>query len=768
MTFKKNTPLAGWQGTWIQSPLTGGPRTTAPVPYFRKTFGLDSEIQRAVLHVTALGLYEFAINGQQIGHDVLAPGWMEYTKRVYYQSHDVTSCLAKGENVIGAILGDGWYCGHIGNHNRQHYGDRPRLLAQLEIELDDGQTLVVATDTTWKTSPGPILEADLLMGEAYDARRELGAWSAPRFDDRSWTPALEFDAPSITIERSPGPPVRRQEILDAEVIATGRRMRRYNFGQNLVGRLRIRVQAPEGTHLIMTHAERLREDGTLYTENYRSARCTNHYTCKGDGVEEWEPRFTFQGFQYAEINGLPEDATLEVEAVVLHSDMKRTGEFSCSHPLLNKLYQNIVWGQKGNFVDIPTDCPQRDERLGWTGDAQVFARTAAFNFDVQTFFHKWLQAMRDGQGSLGQIPAVVPDPGVPMGIERDSGPAWADAATICPWTIYLCYGDKQILADHYDCMARWFEFMDKHRAVDGIRSPRDKDRWGGFGDWLALEHHEPAGGRPGTTPRELIGTAMYAHSADIMARTAAILGKDGDARNYRELHDRIVKAFRRRFVTPDGMVFGNTQTAWVLALHFDLLPEDVRATAAKELVHNIRSRGITIGTGFVGTPYILDILERFGHLDVAYELLEQENYPSWLFPVTQGATTIWERWDGWTPDKGFQTAEMNSFNHYAYGAVGAWMVRTVAGLDLDPENPGYRHIVFRPRPGGSIRQARARLESVAGPVAVEWELADNRTLTVRMSVPQDAAATFSPPPGYTATTESLTPGSHERVLAVRE
>lgn len=757
----------GWQAVWIQSPIVGGPRTTAPAPHFRRGFRLGAPPRSATLHITALGLYECEINGVRVGDDVLAPGWTDYTKRVFCQRHDVTAHLVEGDNAIAAILGDGWYCGHIAQHHRQLYGDRPKLLAQLEIELENGESVMVSTDPAWRCAPGPILESDLLMGESFDARLEFGAWSEPGFDDGAWDSAIPVPPQGIRVEPSVGVPVRCQEVLKGEVIQRHSKSRRYDFGQNLVGHVRIRVKAPRGTHLTITHAERLQSDGTLYRDNYRSARCTNHYTCKGGGVEEWTPRFTFQGFQYAQIDGIADDAELDVEAVVVHSDMRRTGEFSCSHPLLNQLYSNIVWGQKGNFVDIPTDCPQRDERLGWTGDAQVFARTAAFNFDVRAFFHKWLQDMRDGQGSRGEIPAVLPDPGVPMGIERDSGPAWADANTICPWTIYRCYGDTDILAAQYQCMTRWLDFVAEHRVADGIRSPREKDPWGGFGDWLALELREVGDGSSGRTPHALIGTAMYAYSLDIVAKCAAVLGKDDDARRYRDLHGRTVQAFRRRFVTPDGMVYANTQTAWVLALHFDLLPEAVRPAAAAELVHNIRKRGTHIGTGFVGTPYILDVLERFGYLDVAYDLLEQEGFPGWLFPVKQGATTIWERWDGWTPERGFQTAAMNSFNHYAYGAVGAWMVRTVAGLDLDPDVPGYQRILFKPRPGGTLRQARADLDSAAGPVGIDWCLDEGDRFTVRMAVPDGARAQFVPPPEYEGEREELTAGAHERTLARR-
>jgi alpha-L-rhamnosidase len=765
-----------WSARWIASSVIGGARLSAPTPYFRTTFRVEAPIRSAVLHITALGLYECEINGGVVGNHVFAPGWTDYSNRVYFQSHDVTALLAAGENAIGAILGDGWYAGHVAEKDRGFYGERPQLLVQLEITAQDGSVSRIVSDSSWKTMVGPILESDLLMGETYDARRELGAWSTATYDDSAWLPVVLAADPGIAIERSPGPPVRRQEILSIapdllkkvekgwfENIADSSRGI-FDFKQNFTGRVRVTVRGKRGIRLILRFAEVLNKDGTLYLENLRGARATDSYTLKGGDSETYEPRFTFHGFRYVEIRwqGAPEDVVIEkVEGVVLHSEMARTGTFRCSHELLNQLESNIVWGQKGNFLEVPTDCPQRDERLGWTGDAQVFVRTAAFHMDVRGFFHKWLKDMRDAQSAEGAIPPVIPNTGS-FGGNADGGPAWADAVFICPWTIYRCYNDVEILRDNYDSMARYMDYLAAHKVKAHIRAHPDVDSWGGFGDWLALDG---SGRTEGGTAKDLLGTAHYANNARIMAETAELLGKSADAKKYRVLHSEIAEAFRNRYITPDGLMAGGTQTAYVLALHFDLVPPAARATCARELVRSIERNGMHLATGFVGTPYLLHVLEAHGHLDVAYKLLEQETFPSWLFPVKNGATTIWERWDGWTAEKGFQDKGMNSFNHYAYGAVGDWMVSSVAGLEL--AGAGYEKILFKPRPGGTITWAEAKLATALGEIAIRWELSGG-TLHLKLTVPPGAEATLSLPPGWTANVPTLTAGTHEIVAQSTE
>jgi alpha-L-rhamnosidase len=750
-----------WSAQWIASSVCGGPRVMAPAPFFRKEFAVEGAVRSAVLHITALGVFECELNGRVVSDEVFAPGWTEYTKRVHFRSYDVTALLAAGGNALGVILGDGWYAGHIAELERGFYGERPLLMAQLEVTKADGTVQRVVTDASWKTSVGPILEADIMMGETYDARRELGAWSSSNYDDAAWQPVLLPAAPNIEICRSPGPPVRRQEVLPGRALkhpksGPGAPRFLFDFEQNLAGRVRVTVRGARGARIVLRHAEIL-DKGLLYLENLRSARASDSYTLKGEGVEVWEPRFTFHGFRYAEIMA-GSDVTIEkVEAVVLHSDIPATGTFQCSHALLNQLDHNIEWGQKSNFIEVPTDCPQRDERMGWTGDAQVFVRTAAFYRDVRGFFHKWLRDMRDSQGPRGEIPRFVPHTNSFGGGGEDGGPAWGDAVFICPWTIYRCYGDVEILSENYESMAGYMDYMANHASKDFIRAHPDAG-FEGFGDWLALDNIGTMW--TGTTPKDLIGTAYYAHDAHIMAEAAELLGKKADVKKYRELHGKIVEAFQKRFVTPDGLVSGNTQTSYLVALHFGLIPPALRAAVANELVRKIKKADMHLTTGFVGTPYLLHVLEATGHLDVAYALLEQETYPSWLFPVKNGATTIWERWDGWTPEKGFQDKGMNSFNHYAYGAVGDWMVSTVAGLEIGA--PGYKKILFKPRPGGTITWAEAKLRTPQGEAAIRWELKDGK-LTLNLTVPEGSEAELSLPAGWKAEAKRLKPGAHKIV-----
>ncbi len=739
-----------WTGTWIGAVLAGGPRTTIPAPFVRRSFSVDQSIASARLYITALGLYEAHLNGQRVGEDVLTPGWTDYNKRVQYQVYDVTDLLHGSENVLGAILGDGWYCGHVAWNGRQVYGDRPKLLAQLVITFADDSTQTIATDEQWKIAYGPFLESDLLMGESYDARRELSGWDAPNYDDSRWQSIEAFADPGMALTATRGPTVRRIEELEPagepREIKDGMNSKWiFDLGQNMVGRVRLKVSGAAGTTVTLRHAEVLNGDGTLYTTNLRTAKQTDHYTLKGDGEEIYEPRFTFHGFRYVELSGYGGQPTRDtITGIVLHSDTPPTGTFTCSDPLVNQLQHNIEWGQRGNFVDVPTDCPQRDERLGWTGDAQVFIRTATFNMDVAGFFTKWTRDLEDAQSPEGTYPMVVPNPGA----GPDGGPAWADAGIICPWTIYQCYGDTRLLEEHYPSMQRFVNFLTE-TSRDGLRNYPEYEGWHGFGDWLALDGSE---GRFGGTSKELIGTAFFAYSARLLGRIAQVLGKREDAERYEALFGNVRQAFQKRFVTPSGLIAGGTQTAYVLALHFDLLPHELRSSAVAEVARDIERRGNHLSTGFVGTPYLAFVLSEAGYLDTAYDLLKQTTWPSWLYSVTQGATTIWERWDGWTPDKGFQDASMNSFNHYAYGAIGAWLYAVVGGIDGDPEQPGYKHIIMRPRPGGDLRSATAELYGMYGPIRSAWAV-ENGTFRWQISVPANTSATVYIPSSTKATVQ---------------
>jgi len=730
-----------WLGEWIGSSVVGGPRTSSPAPYVRKKVRLERKVTSARLYATALGLYEFYVNGKPVSSDVFRPGWTDYTKRVQYNVYDITALFKKGDNAIGAILGDGWYCGHVGPTNRQVYGDRPRLLAQIVIQFDDGSTQTIITDDSWKTTSSPTLAGDLLIGENYDARLEIPDWCDADFDDSEWSKVKIFSDPGITINTQCGPPVRRmQEIKSPTSLkgyppAWGFKGGMFDMRQNMVGRVRIKVRGKRGGTVRLRHGEMLDKNGALYTENLRGQFAIDYYTLKGEGDEIWEPKFTFHGFRYVEISSREEMKVVSVTGVVLHSDTPLTGTFKCSDPLVNQLQSNIQWGQRGNFLEVPTDCPQRDERLGWMGDAQVFARTAAFNMDVAPFFTKWQIDIEDAQRDDDAFPPIVPVPDA-IGMPKDGGPAWADAGIICPWTIYRCYGDTRILEQHYESLTRFVNYLAK-TSRKGVRCFEGCDYFQGFGDWLALDG---SGKTEGGTPKQLIGTAFYAYSTRLLGKIAAVLGKTTDAKRREKEFKKIREVFIREFVTDSGKITGGTQTPYVLALHFDLLPERLRPAVVEELVSDIKARGMHLSTGFVGTPYLPHVLSRGGRFDIVYELLHQKTWPSWLYAVTQGATTIWERWDGWTHDKGFQTVGMNSFNHYAYGAIGDWLYINVAGIDLDPEAPGYKHIILRPHPGGGLTSASASLDSIHGKIVSDWKITKG-VLAWNVTIPANTTAT---------------------------
>jgi alpha-L-rhamnosidase len=739
-----------WQAKWIEPDFK---ESTEASPILRGVFNVTGAVRQARAYVTSHGLYEFHLNGQRVGNELFTPGWTSYNKRLQYQTYDVTSLIRRGENVAGAVLGNGWYRGFIGfSGQRQFYGDRLALLAQIEIEYQDGRREVVGTNENWKSTTGPILMSEIYNGETYDARLERTGWDSSNYDIKSWSGVKVSDDRKDLLVAPAGPAVtRHEEITPVAIIKTPAGEVVADMGQNMVGWVRLKAQGPAGTVITLRHAEVLDKQGNFYTDNLRAAKQTIQYTLKGAGVDEYEPHFTFQGFRYVSVQGYPGEVTPQsLTGIVIHSDMPRAGEFETSNPLINKLQHNIVWGQKGNFLDVPTDCPQRDERLGWTGDAQVFSRTAAFNMDVAGFYTKWLRDVAADQLESGSIPYVIPD--VLSGKRNPAGGAagWADVAVIIPWTMYLTYGDKRLLEQQYESMARWIEYMRIRAGDDYI--------WDGdyhFGDWLAFATTRPD--YPGaTTSKDFIATAFFAHSTDLMQRIASILGREKDAARYADLLSKIKTAFQKEYVTERGRVGEDTQTAYVLALQFDLLPEQLRPIAAERLAKDVRARK-HLTTGFLGTPYICHVLSRYGYLDEAYLLLTRDQYPSWLYPVKQGATTIWERWDGQKPDGSFQDKGMNSFNHYAYGAVGDWMYEVVAGIDVDPFAPGYRHILIRPHPGGGFTHVKARHVTMYGSVSADWKIVDNR-YDLAVEVPANTTATIELP---NAALESVTEGGKQ-------
>ena len=730
-----------WQASWISPAWDEDLTAPPPAPMLRTTFAVDGEVQAARAYVTSLGLYEVELNGGRVGDQVFTPGWTSYDTRLQYQTYDVTALLRRGDNAIGAMLADGWYRGHLTwDMRRNVYGEHLALLLQLQITYTDGRVQIVGSDASWKAATGPIRVADLYNGEHYDAQREKAGWSRADYDDSAWAGVRLIDHPKDILIAPASPPVRKiEEITPVAILRTPAGETVFDMGQNMVGWVRLRVRGAAGTAVTLRHAEVLGRDSSFYTDNLRRAEQTDRYTLKGGGEEVYEPRFTFHGFRYVAVDGLPDAPTLEtLTGVVIHSDMAPTGSFEASKPLINQLQHNIVWGQKGNFLDVPTDCPQRDERLGWTGDAQVFAPTAAFNMDVAGFFTKWLGDLAADQKPNGAIPFVIPDVLMRGSADGIGATGWSDAGLVIPWTLYVAYGDTRILETQYESMQAWVRYM-RDRAGDDLI-------WDGdfhFGDWLA--YNTDQSDYPGaTTDKDLIATAYFAYSTSLLQRIAAILGRAEDAARYAALLEGVREAFRKEYVTTNGRLSSNTQTAYALALSFGLMPKGQEAEAARRLALDVRSFRNHLTTGFLGTPLLSLSLSEHGYLDVAYDLLNQDTYPSWLYPVTRGATTIWERWDGITQGGSFQDAGMNSFNHYAYGAIGDWLYRVVAGLEADPEEPGYQHVRIQPQPGGGLTYARAALNTMYGPTASAWEYVDGE-FRLDVTVPPNARATVRLP-----------------------
>jgi len=720
----------------------------------RKAFVLEKELDSATVYVTALGLYELYINGEQVGDAVLAPGWTEYNSRLLYQTWDVTSMLNKSDNVVGAVVGAGWYKGDLGwkslrngSGMRNVYGKQNALFMQMDVVFKDGSKESIVTDAGWKYSDGPIEYSELYHGEIYDARQEKDGWCKAGYDDADWISAKTINHDLSVLAPQDGPLIRRQEVLKAKsLFTTPKGELVLDFGQNISGWVLFSVSGKAGDTAKLRHAEVLDYDGNFYTENLRSARCEIQYTLRGSDVETFEPHFTFQGFRYVCIDEWPGEPQLEnFEAVVVHSDMKRTGNFECSNPLLNQLHHNILWGLKGNFVDVPTDCPQRDERMGWTGDAQVFIRTSTYMMDVKDFFIKWLRDLRAAQFKNGGVPFVVPD--VLTGnfgdgdiiANAESVTGWGDAAVICPWALWLAYGDAEVLRECYDSMKAWIEYI-RGRATDGVLWNTDYQ----LGDWVALDAKE--GSYFGATATDLIATAYYAKCTEILAETAAILGYDDDNAFYKSLLADIKEVYASEFFSPRGRLCSNTQTAHILSLAFDVTPEKFKERTIQGLLQLLKENDGHLTTGFLGTPYFCQVLADNGCLDEAYDLLLKEDYPSWLYQITKGATTVWEHWDGIKPDGTMWSANMNSFNHYAYGSVGEFLYRVIAGIDSDSARAGYKHIIIKPHPGGGLTYAKASVDTPHGVASVSWNIEGNK-FELGAHIPEKSTATILLPDG---------------------
>jgi alpha-L-rhamnosidase len=756
ITFNDNTPIRNETNGLI----------LPPAHQYRKEFTASKTISRATIYATALGIYELYLNGQRVGDARFAPGWTDYHQRAYYNTYDVTSLVRMGANALGAWVGDGWYSGYIGfglsagygveKTGRFIYGKTPALMAQLEVEYSDGTREIISTDKSWKvTGEGPVRQGDFLMGEYYDARKEMTGWSNSGFDDAKWESAipaedngkvqatfyenhnpeiagqkpeikgnpieLGFKRP-ISLEAFPGVPVRPiEEIKPVAVKSPTNGVYIFNLGQNFAGVIRLKVKGPAGTMVRLRYGERLHSDGSLMTENLRKARATDYYILSGDPKgETYTPRFTFHGFQYVEVTGYPgrpgRDA---VTGIVLHSDTPLSSGFECSDPMANRLFKNIVWTQRANFVDLPTDCPQRDERLGWMGDAQIYIHCATLNADVAAFYTKWLREVMESQRPSGTFPGYCP---YPFQSGWDFGTAWCDAGVICPWTVWQAYGDTRIIQRCWPNMEKFLEWrINTSTNFLGVVHGND------WGDWLSFGNK---------TPLDYVDTVYFAYSTKLMSEMAAAIGRDEEAEDYHQLFENIKTAFNQKYVRSDGALTVKTETAYALALYMDLLPVDLREIAGKHLADQIRSgetadnSGMT--TGFLGTRPLLPVLTSVGENDLAVKHFQSRKFPSWGYEIQQGATTIWERWNGYTKAYGFggpdgkQNASMNSFAHYSFGAVGEWMLGDLAGIQSD--GPGYDKIIIYPHPpspGGDTDQkpifwVKSHYDSIHGRIVSNW------------------------------------------------
>ncbi|MCP5517946.1 MAG: family 78 glycoside hydrolase catalytic domain [Verrucomicrobiales bacterium] len=740
-------------GPWAATNLTdgithtvapGSARESLPGTLARKTFTVPATVRRATARATALGVYELRLNGQRVGDQILAPEWTSYRRRVAVQTFDVTDLLHPGDNVVTAQVGEGWYAGRLMAVGRFPYGHQPRFLLQLEIELADGSRQFVVTDESWRTTTnGPVRAAGIYDGETYDARLEPVGWERPAFDDHEWNRAQTFPPDTPELVWQANEPIRVvRELAPIRVTEPRPGVHVFDLGQNMVGWCRIKAAGRAGQPVMIRHAEMLADDGTLYTANLRGAAQTDRYIPRTDGPFVYEPRFTYHGFRYVEVSGLAETPNADaVRGRVFHSNAPEAGRFACSDPALNQLMEDIVWTQRANLVSSPNDCPQRDERFGWMGDIQAFAQTAMFTMDLGAFFTKFVQDIRDDQADDGRFPDFAPHPGDPN--QAFSGaPAWADAGVIVPWRAYENYADTRLLAAHFDAASRWIDYIHRNNPDLVWVKGRNND----YNDWLNGDWIKQSGWpeKGGSVPKEVFATAFFAHSTDLVSRMARVLERDAEAARYGELFGRIKETFNRRFVRADGRIEGDTQGGYALALHFDSLPEALRAPATAHLLENIRRYQGHLSTGIQTTHRAMLELARHGQADTAWQLLTDRSFPSWLYMIDNGATTIWERWDGYVKGRGFQDAGMNSFNHWAFGAVGEWMWRHIIGLNPDEQAPGWKHFHIAPKPGGGVTWARGEYTSIRGLIRSAWRVHEGM-LTLHVEVPPNTTATVHLP-----------------------
>jgi alpha-L-rhamnosidase len=776
-----------WRAQWISyrdtTPLHKS-RTELYLPaarHYRKEFSAAKPVRRAMVYASALGVYDLHCNGQRVGDAYLQPGWADYRKRAYYRAHDITALLRAGSaNAIGAVVAEGWYSGYVGfgllvgqgpnRSGRYFYGKTPAFFAQLEIEYTDGSRETVVTDTSWQvTDRGPTREADIIMGETYDARAELSGWATAGYAAKEWDAAIKaednarvravftdalgerevdlgFTKPG-RMQAYAAPPIRVTQELPAKAITEPKPgIYIFDLGQNFAGNVRLKVQGAAGTRVQLRYGEMLHRDGRLMTENLRKARATDAYILRGDPAgETWTPRFTYHGFQYVEVTGLAQKPGLDaITGLVLHNDTPAAGRFECSDSVLTQFGRNAWWTQRANFVEMPTDCPQRDERLGWTGDAQAYIRTATFNADTAAFYTKWLDDLVEGQHSFGAYPDYAPYPmahGMRAG--KSFGTGWTDAGIICPWTVWQVYGDTRLLTKNWASMTRFMDFRQATMSVESLGLSIGNP----WGDWLNVKEE---------TPIEYIDTCYHALDCQLMAEMAEALGKKVEAAGYRARRARIAAAFAKAYVKEDGTLKVDTQTAYVLALWTSLLPAKQAGAAAARLTEKIAQNGFRMTTGFLGTRALLPALSANGQHDLAVRLFQNRVFPSWGYEVLNGANTVWERWDSYTKEHGFdgsggnQNASMNSFSHYAFGAVMEWAFRSLAGIDT--AGAGYRRIVIWPRPpkegsnpdNAPINWVRAHYDSIHGRIASAWKR-EARRFSLDVTIPPNTTARIGLP-----------------------
>lgn len=726
-----------WQAEWI-TPANGDNKAH---PLLRKSFTLPSDVASARIYASGLGLYLLEINGQRVGNEHLTPGYNAYDKWIQYQTYDVTGLLQAGENAIGAMLGNGWYKGFFGFDGSREgiYGDQFALLCEVVVTCQDGSHHVIGTDGSWKSVSGPVTDSGIYLGEYYDANRQISGWSSPEFDDSAWQGVQPVDVGFDRLEARRGLPILiMEERKPVEVIHTPAGETVLDMGQNMVGWLRLNVDAPKNQEIFLQFGEIL-QGGNFFRDNLRSAPAEYRYISDGKPAVI-EPRFTFYGFRYVKVTGWPGEINPEdVTGCVVYSDLAQTGEIVTSHPLVNKLFLNALWGQKGNFLDVPTDCPQRDERMGWTGDAQVFSGTALYNMDTAAFFAKYgYDMLREQEDRGGMVPMVVPANKMPGG----GSSAWGDAATIVPWNVYLHTGDKAFLEQQFESMKGWVDFI---KGVDDNSGGRRLWTVGfHFGDWLALDGDDPLSPMGGT-PVDFISSAYYYYSTTLVSKAAMILGKEDIGLEYGRLAEDIRTAIQEEYFTPRGRIAINTQTAMILGLFLDLVPVEHRKRLENTLRAKLQNDQYHLKTGFVGTPYICRVLSGHGSNDLAYRLLLNEDYPSWLYAVKMGATTIWERWNSLLPDGTISDLTMNSFNHYAYGSIMEWVYQNVAGLNPVEEHPGFRRVRLAPQPDLRLDWVKVSLESASGRYESEWAIQPEGDLTFHFHIPFNASAQLKLP-----------------------